>query len=352
MPNHDNFIFLRSRSIAVIFMRLLYPFTPASKFRISIIHQLAHPTKSLYHTTSTLLSHNNAKMPSSGRKLPPEIFNGKFYTSILTLWYSDLPYTQTPQQSALQKWYGLGISEAARNQFDSECRTLCGPALEALSPEKWPLDTYVDGETESANAEHIAKPFADLLLDVGENGEPKKENEGEDGARMHRADVALALVLLLDQMPRNVFRDSKMGALVHTHYDRLALAFTQSIVLPSPSPSSSSPSNSPLANIDLDPRLRFLPGRRLWFYLPLMHSENVADHDLLLQRWQDLKEKLESDADPEAMAYFEATVKSEESHRKILDRFGRYPHRNEILGREATEEETAWLEGGGERFGR
>ena len=63
-----------------------------------------------------------------------------------------------------------------------------------------------------------------------------------------------------------------------------------------------------------------------FFYLPLMHSESLSDHDLLCERGRG--------NDPDAL-----------QHREIIARFGRYPHRNAVLGRDSTSEEASYLTG-------
>ena len=122
------------------------------------------------------------------------------------------------------------------------------------------------------------------------------------------ADGALALVILLDQLPRNVFRGSAHAFAT----DPLARAIVRRALA---------------AGHDraVDPALR------MFFYLPLQHSEELAD--------QELSVRLAT----------EAGVPSEYAlhHRDIVARFGRFPHRNAALGRESTDEERAFLASGG-----
>src|SRR5262249_11348321 len=72
---------------------------------------------------------------------------------------------------------------------------------------------------------------------------------------------------------------------------------------------------------------------RLFFYMPFMHSEALADHELSLRLFEAL-------GDPEQLKYAR-------HHREIIASFGRFPHRNRALGRETTAEEQAFLYGGG-----
>lgn len=123
------------------------------------------------------------------------------------------------------------------------------------------------------------------------------------------AEGALALVLLLDQFPRNVFRRSAHAyatdPLARHHAERAIAAGHDATV---------------------DPALR------VFFYLPFEHSEDPAD--------QARSVALQGAVDDNFMQYAVA-------HRDVIARFGRFPHRNRELGRESTPEEQAWLDAGG-----
>jgi uncharacterized protein (DUF924 family) len=124
----------------------------------------------------------------------------------------------------------------------------------------------------------------------------------------------LAEVLVLDQFPRNMFRD-QAGAFAS---DELARVCTREAVA---------------AGADQ----ALTPQQRAFLYMPLMHSESVADHEEAVRLYSshpDLKYNLD----------FEL------KHKAIIDRFGRYPHRNEILGRPSTSKETAFLQQPGSSF--
>jgi uncharacterized protein (DUF924 family) len=121
---------------------------------------------------------------------------------------------------------------------------------------------------------------------------------------------ALALVIVLDQFPRNMFRGlPRMYA-----SDPLALAATKRALARS-----------------FDQQV---PRRdRQFFYLPLEHSENLDDQERSVAL---------------AHAYGDDEfTKYAEQHADIIRRFGRFPHRNAILGRATTPEEQAFLDGGG-----
>jgi uncharacterized protein (DUF924 family) len=121
---------------------------------------------------------------------------------------------------------------------------------------------------------------------------------------------ALALIVTLDQFPRNMFRGD-----AHTY------------------------AADPLARVVAERAIargfdkKFAVPECTFFYLPFEHSENLADQE----RCVDLN-RATGDAD---------ALKWADLHADIIRRFGRFPHRNAVLGRETTPEEQAFLDGGG-----
>jgi uncharacterized protein (DUF924 family) len=130
---------------------------------------------------------------------------------------------------------------------------------------------------------------------------------------------ALAFVMLLDQVPRNIFRSTPRAF----SGDPLALAAT----------------NRALKR-GFDQKVP--PAWRLFFYLPLEHSEMLEDQ----QRGLDLLLALPAVQDRPSEG------KMSRLHLEIIERFGRFPHRNAILGRESTAEELAFLIECEHRFGQ
>ena len=123
----------------------------------------------------------------------------------------------------------------------------------------------------------------------------------------------LAEVLVLDQLSRNVYRDTSRAFA----QDALALALAQELV------ASGQDRSLPLA-------------QRSFAYMPYMHSESALVH-------------------AQAVALFsqpgmDDTLRFELRHKAIIDRFGRYPHRNALLGRSSTAEEQAFLSEPGSSF--
>ncbi|MDN3552293.1 DUF924 family protein [Halomonas almeriensis] len=123
----------------------------------------------------------------------------------------------------------------------------------------------------------------------------------------------LAEVIVLDQFSRNIHRDTP-GAFAA---DPLALVLAQEAI-----------------DRGLD-RVLDLP-RRAFLYMPFMHSESLPIHDRALELF--------------AQPGLERELDFERRHREIIERFGRYPHRNAILDRESTPEELAFLEQPGSSF--
>lgn len=123
----------------------------------------------------------------------------------------------------------------------------------------------------------------------------------------------LAEIIVLDQFSRNMFRDS---ALAFAN-DSLALALAQEAI-----------------SVGADQQLSAI--ERSFLYLPFMHSESLAIHDVALTLYKNNGIQLNLD--------FEI------KHREIIERFGRYPHRNLVLGRVSIEQELLFLQQPGSAF--
>ncbi|MBI1199331.1 MAG: DUF924 family protein [Phenylobacterium sp.] len=133
---------------------------------------------------------------------------------------------------------------------------------------------------------------------------------GEYDAWAGTAEGALALLILLDQFPRNLYRNS--GHAFATDPKARAIA------------------RDAVARGFID---EVEPQMRQFFILPFEHSEDMADQDQGLALAQAL-------GDAEVLKWMEI-------HRDIVARFGRFPHRNAALGRTTTAEEQAFLDDGG-----
>ena len=124
------------------------------------------------------------------------------------------------------------------------------------------------------------------------------------------AEGALALILVLDQFPRNIFRDNPKAFATDAHAREIAYGVV----------------GKGFADEIGPPLKRF-------FFLPMMHSEGLADQQFCV-------EMLTRNGDAEGAAFGRL-------HLDIIARFGRFPHRNAVLGRQTTPEEQAFLDAGG-----
>jgi len=117
---------------------------------------------------------------------------------------------------------------------------------------------------------------------------------------------ALALVIVLDQFPLNMFRGQPESFVTEEQSREVAAAA-----------------------IDQGWDRELDDAGKAFLYLPLMHSEALADQDRSVHLYRD--------------AGLVDSLRWAEHHRGIIRRFGRFPHRNEVLGRESTREEIMWL---------
>ncbi|WP_347903341.1 DUF924 family protein [Pseudomonas purpurea] len=133
----------------------------------------------------------------------------------------------------------------------------------------------------------------------------------------------LALVLLLDQLPRMIFRQTPKSFAGDLRAQALV---AQGIAA------------------DFDRQLP--PIRRVFIYLVFEHCEHLAVQNEAVSRFADLLAQ-----QPEVdRSVFADNLDYAERHQKIIARFGRFPHRNAVLGRESTAEELEFLAGPGSRF--
>lgn len=124
------------------------------------------------------------------------------------------------------------------------------------------------------------------------------------------AEGALALMILLDQFPRNMFRNDRRAFAT----DPMALAIAERAIAGG-------------FDTAVDPKLR------TFFYLPYQHVEDLCQQERGVALY-----RAAGDADGEKWA---------KVHADIIRRFGRFPHRNAVLGRETNAQERAFLDGGG-----
>lgn len=133
----------------------------------------------------------------------------------------------------------------------------------------------------------------------------------------------LALILLFDQFPRNMYRDTPRAFAYDSRARELALAGITT---------------------GTDRTLRAI--ERVFFYLPLEHSESAE----LQERCVALLTALAAGVPEADRKTFKGYVDYAVRHRDVIHRFGRFPHRNHVLGRVSTPEETAFLKQPGSSF--
>lgn len=136
---------------------------------------------------------------------------------------------------------------------------------------------------------------------------------------------SLALVLLLDQFTRNIFRGSPRAyegdeRALDTARRALAQGFES----------------------------RLQPVERVFLYLPFEHAENLADQDRSVELFEQLVRAVEPGRKEELQGF----LRHAREHREIVRRFGRFPHRNDLLGRISSPAEREYLAEGAPRFGQ
>lgn len=207
------------------------------------------------------------------------------------------------------------------------------------------------------NSTFLAEKTVDRILefwfgDLDESGIPKEEYRkrwwvkdpltdelikdmfGNDihDARSHYSEnikltprESLAMIILLDQFPRNIYRDLPEAF----SSDDIAQVLT-------------------LKGIQEGLDKKLLPLERIFYYMPLMHCENSEVQIISLLQFKKLEDEY-----PEPKELYEMLRGSRiyaDKHADIIKRFGRYPHRNKILGRKSTDEEKEFLKGPGSSF--
>lgn len=163
--------------------------------------------------------------------------------------------------------------------------------FEELEPKQWFIkDNQLDNE--------IEKRFGALH---------QQATQGELYSWRDTAKGSLAEIIILDQFSRNIFRDQASSFA----FDSMALTLAQVAI-------------SKQFDKDLTPQ------EKSFLYMPFMHSESLAIHNIAQQLFN--------------QPGLEHNLDFEKKHRIIIEKFGRYPHRNQILGRTSTSEELTFLQ--------
>jgi uncharacterized protein (DUF924 family) len=166
-----------------------------------------------------------------------------------------------------------------------------------LKPEQW---FYKDDAVD----ERIRQRFSDVH---------QQAHAGELYTWRLTPEGRLAEILVLDQFSRNIFR----GTQAAFASDPIALILAQEAIF-----------NKAHANFDIE--------KKAFMFMPYMHSESKPIHEIAVRLFSE--------------PGLEDNLKYELLHKSIIDKFGRYPHRNEILGRKSTPEEIEFLKTPGSSF--
>ncbi|TDZ34032.1 hypothetical protein C8035_v000662 [Colletotrichum spinosum] len=243
-----------------------------------------------------------------------EVITPELLEKLRRFWFKHLHTEEAfilPQKSQLGRWFYPDAD------FDELCVRKFRPALDALRSSR----------ATAKDVLAIARPVTPLQW--------------------------LGLVLLLDQVPRNCFRGAE-SAVVFRFFDPVARDLAHHAIA---------------AGAATHARTRFRVAYRMWFYLPLMHSEDLALHDLAADHYRRMRDDFDDllaadgaagdddrrrcwgvlavqrDAARDLLA---TNYDFEMKHRDIIVQFGRYPHRNAVLRRASTPEEVEYLKHGGE----
>ena len=197
-------------------------------------------------------------------------------------WFGTLPLTAARFDERMRFWFGGEEPEEARHRLDEELRTRFEPLV--IEAAQGRLASWA--------------------------GSPRR---------------LLALILLLDQLPRNLYRGTPRA--FATDGDALALA---------------------LSGIQSGADAALGPAERLFFYMPLQHAESAEAQEESIAAYRRLLAEVSEPLRPA----FASTLRFAEEHREIIRRFERFPHRNRILDRPSTPEEQAYLASVPEDFGQ
>ena len=200
-----------------------------------------------------------------------------------------------------------------------------------MSPDQlltlWFADTVADAQ--AADKRYAfwfeANPDTDALIRERCAGLYAQARDGGLDAWQTTARSCLALIIALDQLPRNLFRGT-------------------------PAAFGTDPQAQRLCQYGLDNTYlaQLAPAEQAFFLMPLQHAEDLAlQHESVRHC-----ETLLAQAPPDWRAFLESWLGFAQKHLSIIQRFGRFPHRNVVLGRRSTPDEQAFLDSGSGSFGQ
>jgi uncharacterized protein (DUF924 family) len=206
-------------------------------------------------------------------------------------------------------WFGKPLTGPLQSQGEAASRAL---ALKRRATLWFEANPQLMGQQD----ELIRSRFQDLVERAG---------RGELAGWADSPRRRLSLIILLDQFPRHLYRGTAQ-AFAH---DSEALGLTLSGM--------QSAADGALNIVE-----------RIFFYMPLQHAESTEVQEESVSAYK----RLVAESPAELRSTFEEAVQSAEEHRALVRLFGRFPHRNQVLGRESTAEEEAYLKKNSEAFGQ
>ncbi|KAK8051787.1 hypothetical protein PG993_003172 [Apiospora rasikravindrae] len=228
--------------------------------------------------------------PLRGFALNPRVFNASLYKSINDVWFGGMSAQAVgglaPTKEMAMRWFAGG------QEFDAQCQSAGAEALDAIGPSRLALPKFTTVQEDRVHYPEMARPFATQYGEAGKEQDPHARGQN-----------ALSLVLLLDQLSRNVYR--KDQGLVYGHYDRLARAVSQ---------------DARARNVMDGPG--FSDVQRYWLYMPLMHSEDLADHEAFDVYIRAKIAQAEEAGDAAAAGSLRNSLDFGERHMKIIRQFG------------------------------
>ncbi|KUI56226.1 hypothetical protein VP1G_03631 [Cytospora mali] len=250
--------------------------------------------------------------------LPPAFLN-----EVQSLWFQHILNKEdmvVPCQRSMMKWFRKD------EEFDKICSHTFRPSLDAIKQQNITAQDIIDSTHPSSPLEWIS------------------------------------LIVLFDQIPRNIYRGTE-SIVVFTFFDPIAQQLAKAAIA---------------SGVHQHPSVKYRIGHRLWITMPFMHSESPEEHERAVRLIQEMTEDInEVDANDTptsndsvndvdelweckriiaankeaAIKLCESQIQFELKHRDIIDKFGRYPHRNGPLGRAMMKDEQDFLYSGGDTFG-
>lgn len=257
--------------------------------RTSVMRPLNFPQLGAHHEERALQS-RRVQVPSASAATGLSNEDGQLIHNILDFWFGSSNfslYSDMSSQYAL--WFG------SSKETDDQIRTRFGSHVQRA------LNNQYD---------HF----------IGNNEFPIKSE--------------LALTIMLDQFTRNIYR----GTAQAFAGDTKARQIVQGLLVP---------------NRWEEVRENIPPTIRVSFTLPLMHQESMEDQALCVRCTEEMIEEMEAygEKGEPCIKFLRNSLEFAIDHQKLIEKFGRFPHRNATLGRESTEEELEYLKDGS-RYGQ